>query len=167
MVWNQFCAPIYELNSLIERLDPKLFNPLPMYNKLMQLTASVDWSYQMPLMALIENSFDLVVAGDDPVGVGEAAGLDQDLALVGSDVAGGVSRESAGLGGAEPWEPEWRARFDDVRGGRGGSRGGIGGPGWFDSPIGGKNISLASVFGHGFGFGGMAGPAWWIAKPKN
>ena len=52
----------------------------------------------MPLMALIENSFDLVVAGDDPVGVGEAAGLDQDLALVGSDVVGGVSRESAGLG---------------------------------------------------------------------
>ena len=52
----------------------------------------------MPLMALIENSFDLVVAGDDPVGVGEAAGLDQDLALVGSDMVGGVSRESAGLG---------------------------------------------------------------------
>ena len=49
-------------------------------------------------MALIENSFDLVVAGDDPAGVGEAAGPDQDLALVGSDVVGGVSRESAGLG---------------------------------------------------------------------
>ena len=53
------------------------------------------------MTALIENSFDLVVAGDDPAGVGEAAGPDQDLALVGSDVVGGVSslsRESAGLG---------------------------------------------------------------------
>ena len=50
------------------------------------------------MTALIENSFDLVVAGDDPAGVGEAAGPDQDLAWVGSGVAGGVSRESAGLG---------------------------------------------------------------------